>query len=483
MDSSLPDRLMLPVQPLSRANIDAWANEIRQARSRAEHFHRESGAAGGAHDVSQIESELELTYEELSVAEAELRAQYEQLASTQLQLERERLRYRDLFEHAPVPYIVTDPVGTITDANIAAAMLLGPDPDRLRGKPLQSFIPLAARSRFRQRLAELAGAHVMPELVFLVSARHEQRRIVNATVSVARGVDGKLVEVRWLLCERSSSSSEESQGLARSSTVERRVSARTAELERQVIEQERLRREAEEGRRHAEQASRDAIELLTTVSHELRTPVSAIAGYTELLSMGVHGPLTPGQQVDIDRILATLDHIVGLLDNLLLYFRVGGGTLPVDSHDIPIEPTVRSVVSLVQPMIDTKGLRLVVDPPERALDAYADGDRLRQILLNLVSNAVKFTAPNGTIHVRWRQSTDAIELQVQDDGIGIPANQLERIFKPFVQLEKADLPIRTGFGLGLAISRGLARAMGGDLSATSEMGCGSTFTLTLPRAK
>jgi len=480
MDFGSSNRKGPSIDSISRAAIDAWSSEIRQARARSLRRVTDNTSTDMADTPGSSESELDLAYEELSVAEAELRAQYEQLASTQLQLERERARYRDLFEHAPVPYIVTDPAGTIVDANIAAATLFGPDADRLRGKPLQSFIPLSARSRFRQSLVELAGAHVVPEMVFVVSTRHAQRRVVNATVSVVRTSDGKLSEVRWLLYERSGSTSHEFQGQVRASAVERLVSLRTAELEQQVIEQERLAREAEEARRLAEQASRDAVELLTTVSHELRTPVSAIAGYAELLSMGAHGPLTSAQHVDVERILATLDHIIGLLDNLLLYFRAGGGTLPVDLHHIPIEPTVRSVVSLVQPMVDAKGVCLTVDASESTCVVYADGDRLRQILLNLVANALKFTRANGTIHLCWREKSDAIELDVTDDGVGIPASQLERIFKPFVQLDTKS-HLGAGFGLGLAISRGLARAMGGDLMASSETRHGSTFTLRLPK--
>ncbi len=474
------DRDAQPAPPLSRAAIDAWSAQIRQARLRGGHHET---SAGTAQDISRLQSELELSYEELSVAEAELRAQYEQLASTQLQLERERLRYRDLFEHAPIPYLVTDAVGTIVDANIAATRLLGPDAERLRGKPLQTFIPLGARARFRRSLAELAGAHVVRELVFIIATRHSERRVVSATVNVVRDVHGLVTEVRWLLSEQSNSMDHEPQGQVGSSTIDRIAAMRTIQLEQQVIELDRRRVEAEEARHLAEQSSHDATELLTTVSHELRTPVSAIAGYAELLSMGLHGPLTPEQQLDQDRIQATLDHVIGLLDNLLVYFRAGGGTLPIESQRMAVEPTVRAVASLVQPMLDAKNIQLIIDSSENATEVVADVDRVRQILLNLLSNAVKFTQPNGSVRVVWHSTRDLVVLEVADSGIGIPVRQLERIFKPFVQLATTQTTVGAGFGLGLAISRGLARAMGGDLTARSEEGRGSTFILTLPTPK
>jgi signal transduction histidine kinase len=145
-----------------------------------------------------------------------------------------------------------------------------------------------------------------------------------------------------------------------------------------------------------------------------------------------------------------------------------------------LEPTVRAVVSLTQPMFDAKSIQLIVDSPEHTPVVLADADRVRQILFNLLANAVKFTHRGGTISVVWQAKRDVVELEVRDSGIGIASNQLERIFKPFVQLDTSRTKVGSGFGLGLAISRGLARAMGGDLVARSEEGRGSTFILTLP---
>jgi signal transduction histidine kinase len=146
-----------------------------------------------------------------------------------------------------------------------------------------------------------------------------------------------------------------------------------------------------------------------------------------------------------------------------------------------VEMAVHAVLPLVQPMLDAKQIRLEIAPCEGVVMARADGDRLRQILLNLVSNAAKYTEASGAIDLRWRRG-DEIEICVHDNGTGIPADQINRIFEPFVQLETAQAHVGSGFGLGLAISRGLARAMGGELVASSESGRGSTFTLRLPKA-
>jgi PAS domain S-box-containing protein len=477
MDSS-PSHLSRFGRGITRADIDAWSLEIRQAQTRLAH-RRQHGASADATSTPPTETDLELSYEELAVAEAELRAQYEDIASSQLQLERERARYRDLFERAPVPYLVTDPVGTILDANFAAANLLGADAQWLRGKPVQTFVPLGGRPRFRQSLAELGGAHVVPELVFMVSSRQGARKLINATLNVVRDRDGRLAEVRWLLSEQKDAIPQTNDG----DPAERRVVRHSVELDRANIERERALVEAEQIRRDADRRVHAATDLLTTVSHELRTPMSAILGYADLLAMGIHGPLTPPQERDVERVVATVHHVVGLLDQLLLYFRAGGSSLPIQQHTVDLDPVVGEAVSLVRPLLDAKQLTLNVHAPSETANVRADADRVRQILINLIANAVKYSRDGGMIDVGWQAETDEVDITVADNGVGIAPEDLEHIFEPFVQLNALPADASTGFGLGLAISRKLARAMCGDLSATSTLGAGATFVLRLPRSE
>jgi PAS domain S-box-containing protein len=240
-------------------------------------------------------------------------------------------------------------------------------------------------------------------------------------------------------------------------------------------EVERLLEESEKARAEAEAANRAKSEFLAVMSHELRTPLNAIGGYAELVEMGIRGPVTPLQREDLRRIQTSQRHLLGLINEVLNYAKLETGTVHYDVGDIPLREVLASAESLVAPQARARGLALVV------LDG-ADAEKLRQILVNLLSNAVKFTDPGGRIEVSSLCRDGRVHVRVRDTGIGIPAEKLDAIFDPFVQV-RADLTrTHEGTGLGLAISRDLARGMGGELSVESEPGAGSTFTVTLPAA-
>jgi signal transduction histidine kinase/FixJ family two-component response regulator len=237
-------------------------------------------------------------------------------------------------------------------------------------------------------------------------------------------------------------------------------------------------------------ANKAKSEFLTTMSHELRTPLNAIAGYAELLEMGVRGPITDAQRADLTRIQRANNHLTGLVTDILNFARLDAGQVEFHVADVPLAPVLVDVESLVAPQVAAKRLAYDhdacgPDTPESPHVVRADVEKLRQILLNLLSNAIKFTDPRG--HVSLTCELDAIarvvRLQVSDTGCGIVAEQLPRIFEPFVQVDRHRThESQQGVGLGLAISRDLARGMGGDLTAESTPGEGSTFTLTLPAA-
>ena len=244
---------------------------------------------------------------------------------------------------------------------------------------------------------------------------------------------------------------------------------------------EAARREAETARREAETANRARADFLAVMSHELRTPLNAIGGYAELLEMGVRGPVTDAQREDLQRIQRSQRHLLGLVNEVLNYAKLEAGSVHYDLADVPVLRAISDAEGLVAPQARAKGLRLAVGECPPDLVVRADPEKLRQVLVNLLSNAVKFTNQGGaTIAVACDDATGLVAIQVRDSGIGIPADQLERIFEPFVQV-RADLTRpQEGTGLGLAISRDLARGMGGELTAESEVAVGSTFTLTLP---
>jgi len=262
---------------------------------------------------------------------------------------------------------------------------------------------------------------------------------------------------------------------------------------RREAEGERLRlmETAEAARREAELANRAKSQFLASMSHELRTPLNAIGGHAQLLTMEIHGPLTEAQRFTIGRIERAQRHLLGVITDILNYAKLESGTLEYDVESVSVEGTLSDVLPMVEPLATSRQLSIHAPASEAIapLRVSADREKLAQILLNLLSNAVKFTPPGGRITVQVDSpdgDDSSVRIRVRDTGIGIPAERLEAVFEPFVQVERGTHPYSSraeGTGLGLSISRELARAMGGDLGAESRVGEGSTFTLTLPAAQ
>ena len=251
---------------------------------------------------------------------------------------------------------------------------------------------------------------------------------------------------------------------------------RQLELQRTaVLEQEQTARTA------AEEANRAKTDFLRMMSHELRTPLTAIQGYLELLEMGIYGGLSEEQLSILKRIESNERHLLAIINDLLDFARVDARRVELRITALPVRDIRLAVDPLCRPQIDAKELTYGWRAAADQLIVRADREKVRQIVVNLVSNACKFTPRHGAIDVDCVRLDDAIEIRVTDTGPGIPPQKLDAIFEPFVQLDNGLTRASAGTGLGLSISRELARAMGGDLAVTSMYGQGSTFTLTLPR--
>ena len=233
----------------------------------------------------------------------------------------------------------------------------------------------------------------------------------------------------------------------------------------------------------AESANEAKMQFLATMSHELRTPLNAIGGYAQLLEMGVRGPIAPEQAEDLARIQQSQQHLLGLINSVLNFTKLEAGSVQFARERVRLDETITAVHTLVAPQMAAKGIAFTTTGCEDSLVAFGDAQKVRQILVNLLTNALKFTE-QGTVRIDCLGSPDGrtVEIRVTDTGIGIAPEHVSSIFDPFVQVGRGLSAPGHGVGLGLAISRDLARAMHGDLTAESTFGEGSTFTLRLPRA-
>jgi signal transduction histidine kinase len=243
--------------------------------------------------------------------------------------------------------------------------------------------------------------------------------------------------------------------------------------------------EAEQLRAMAEEANEAKSTFLAVMSHELRTPLNAITGYVQILEMGIHGPVNEAQREALARIGRSQRHLLRLINDVLNLARIEAGRVEYVIETMPVAEILAAVLPMIEPQLKDKAIACATDVP-RDLVVRADRDKAQQVVLNLLSNAVKFTPAGGRVRIHAAPSPDARDrllLEVSDTGIGIPPDKLASIFEPFVQVDVSPTRQNEGTGLGLAISRDLALGMGGDLTARSTPGAGSTFTLILPLAQ
>jgi len=246
-----------------------------------------------------------------------------------------------------------------------------------------------------------------------------------------------------------------------------------------AIQNANLFQEIQDKSRQLEVANRHKSEFLANMSHELRTPLNAIIGFTRIVQRNAQGRLEPKQLENLEKILTSGEHLLALINAILDLSKVEAGRVEVNAAELPLAPVLEQCMRTVEPLVKADAVALV-----KAFDGalplmVVDEEKLRQILINLLSNAAKFTS-HGSIRVEARAQNGSVAITVADTGIGIPADKIGLIFEEFEQADASSTRVYGGTGLGLTIARRLARLMGGDISAESAPGAGSTFTLTLP---
>jgi len=259
-------------------------------------------------------------------------------------------------------------------------------------------------------------------------------------------------------------------------TLYEQVRRHAEDLEAKV---EARTRELQEANRRLEDASRHKSEFLANMSHELRTPLNAIIGFTRLVMRRAQDVLPARQYENLEKILISAEHLLGLINDILDLSKIEAGRMEVCAGTVDLDAVIDGCLRTVEPMVKSERVRLQKQVATELLPLWTDEEKLKQVIINLLSNAIKFTDA-GTVTVTARPESGTVAIAVADTGIGIPENALELIFEEFRQVDSSSTRKHGGTGLGLSISRHFARLLGGDITVKSTLGVGSTFTMRLP---
>jgi len=376
------------------------------------------------------------------------------LCPAQEALARSEARYRDLVTRAPLIVSELSPTGDILFANAAVQTILGHPPE------------MVERRHYVDALVAPDHRGAAGALMRLLRSGD-----VTGVELPLRAADGSLRWIAW----NSANRYDEQRNLMAIVLFGVDVTAR-----REAEDAARRLAEEKVARARAEAANAAKAQFLATMSHELRTPLNAIGGYTQLLEMGLRGPVTSEQTEDLAKIRRSQVHLLALINDIMNFVRLEAGHVTFQIEAVRVCEIMEVIRSLTEPQVAAKGLSCHFEAHALDVTVWADREKVQQVLANLVSNAIKFTEPGGRITVECLASDREVALRVSDTGVGIPPEQLDLIFEPFVQVNRELKRPQEGVGLGLAISRDLARAMHGELAVESTPGVGSVFTLTLP---
>jgi PAS domain S-box-containing protein len=353
-----------------------------------------------------------------------------------------------LLDHAPCGFVSITDDGTMLEVNTTLASMLGYERVELEGWHLQKILAPGGRIFYQTHAFPLLKLHGMAEEIYLPLRTRNGQDVPMLMNASRRDRAGKpmndCVFVRM--------------------------------LQRHAFEDQLVM-----ARRNAEEANAAKAKFLSMMSHDLRTPLTTISGYSSLMADGNFGPLTEEQRDAMQQIKDAGAELLRMINDILGFAQIESGRFTVRLSELTVRSALTRAETLVRLRAEDAGLTLDIADCDDTIAIYADPDRLQQILLNLLTNALKFTKPGGRVSVECEQIGERVLIRVRDTGIGIPGDQIGRVFDAFVQLDQQpDDVTQRGVGLGLAISRDLAVAMDGNLTAKSTPGEGSEFTLELP---
>lgn len=430
--------------------------QIENVSSRLTQMHElvQDLPAHKAEIITEAIEEVNVSLEELKVAREELCQQNEELSLIRAQVERERERYKELFEFAPDAYFVTNENGMIREANYTAALLLNVSQKFLLGKPLSIFIPENARRNFRLRLNQLRIGELEKLQEWELPIQPRRAKIFDAAITVSIVRNQGDLNLRWMVRD-----------------ITRRKQTE-AQLGQMHLENLRL-----------QEITRLKSQFLSTISHELRTPMNAILGFSQLLLRHPHLSLDSKQVQMVERIHDNGQNLLGLINDILDLSKVDAGRMELQLEEVDLVDLVHKTAEELQSLVIEKHLFFHINIELKNSIIINNRARLRQVLVNLLANAIKFTETGGVrIEVsEAEEDLNRLIIVVQDTGIGIPQEYLDRIFEAFQQVERTAARNYQSTGLGLAISKSLVELMQGTIRVTSEVGQGSIFRIELPR--
>ncbi|MEP0909505.1 PAS domain-containing sensor histidine kinase [Leptolyngbya sp. GB1-A1] len=394
---------------------------------------------------------LRSAMEELQVAQEELRQQNDELLQAQEVVQAERQRYQTLFEFTPAAYLVTDLYGTVREANQIAALLLQIPQHFLVGKPLTVFVPSLQHRSFRTLLNQLPSL-LQPQAFELELETWKKNSFhADIQVDVVRNSCQQVVALRWLIID---------------ATDRKQSEKRLQEVQMQNLE---LR-----------EVDRLKDEFMRTVSHELRTPMTAILGFSELLRQRFVQSPDPQTTMMIECITRNSRHLLQLVEEILDFSKLQEQQLQLCLEEFDLTELLQATTSELQSLAAQKNLAFNLILPSENVMVVNDRLRLRQVVINLISNAIKFTHEGGITIELLELPEGRIAVSVRDTGIGIAPEHQAQIFQEFWQVDQSTSRCYQGTGLGLSISKQLITLMQGSLSVESESGQGTLFRVEMP---
>lgn len=380
------------------------------------------------------------------------------------------LRFRDLLEAAPDAIFEVEQDGTIILLNAAAEGMFGYTRDELLGQLVEALIPDAARATHQQhraRFHQFPSVRPMGAGLELLARRKDASTFpVEISLSPIRSAQGsRVIAIVRDITARKQSEEE-------INALHRQFTATLADTNRQL----------EIRNREVERANRLKSEFLASMSHELRTPLHTIIGFSDLLAEELKGPLNESQKRFVEHIRNDSRHLLELISDTLDLSKIEAGRLTLHPEEFNAADALAGWVEKLRPLANNKR-QTMIETYNADLQVYADPLRLKEILYNLISNAIKFTADGGTICVEAQHAENGTVFRVTDTGIGIAESEHEAIFDKFYQLGATTKGVREGTGLGLAITKSLVEMHGGQIRVHSQPGAGSVFEFTLPSQK